>query len=315
MKALSYLIKVSLATWLALIPTIGNCTTEYTHQKDIVYGYKDGMALVMDIFSPKGEINKAGIIVVISGGMRSSPAWSHEAGNRADVQNLLGAGYVVFAAAHSSQPKYTADEIKADIPRAVRYIRHNSKEFGIDPEKIGIMGYSSGGHVSLMTAFASPREYPDSEDPIERESSKVQAVVAYYPSTDLLNFGAVNKTILDHFKSVGFNLDAAFDFHQWDNTLNRLERITDPDSVIELYRRNSPITFASFDDPPLLLIHGNKDQLVPIQQSETLAAKLDEIGVKHKLLVIEGQGHGWKNPVENESEQVLDWFGQYLLNK
>lgn len=78
--------------------------------------------------------------------------------------------------------------------------------------------------VSLMTAFAPPQEDLDSEDPIERESSKIQAVVAYYPSTDLLNFGTDNKTILDHFKSVGYNLDAAFDFHQWDNALNRSER-------------------------------------------------------------------------------------------
>lgn len=315
MKITSYLIKLSLATCIALIPTVGTCTTEYNHQKDIVYGYKDGMALVMDIFSPKRELNKAGIIVIMAGGMTSSPAWSHEVGNRADVQNLLGAGYIVFAAAHSSQPKYTADEIKTDIPRAVRFIRHNAQKLGIDPNKIGVMGYSSGGHISLMTAFAPPQEDLDSADPIERESSKVQAVVAYYPSTDLLNFGTDNKTILDHFKSVGYNLDAAFDFHQWDNALNRFERITDTNSLIEFYRRNSPLTFTSVDDPPLLLIHGNKDQLVPIQQSEKLSARLKEIGVQHELLVMEGQGHGWKIPLDNELEHVLDWFERYLLNK
>jgi acetyl esterase/lipase len=315
MKTKIFLIKVCLATWIALIPAIGNCITEYNHQKDIVYGYKDGMALVMDVFSPKGELNKASIIIIMAGGLSSSPTWSHVVGDRADVQNLLGDGYIVFAAAHSSQPKYTADESKADIPRAVRFIRHNAKEFGIDPNKIGILGYSSGGHVSLMTSFAPPQEDINSEDPIERESSKIQAVVAYYPSTDLVNFGTENKTILEHFKSIGYNLDAAFDFHQWDSTLNRFERVTDPRLLIEFYRRNSPLTFASQDDPPVLLFHGNKDELVPIQQSEILSARLKEIGIQHKLLVMEGQGHGWKNPLENELEQVLDWFGKYLLNK
>lgn len=315
MKTNSYLIKFSLALCLVLGPTIGNCITEYDHLKDIVYGYKDGMALVMDVYSPKGELNKAGVIVIMAGGMTSSPTWSHNVGNRADVQNLLKAGYIVFATAHSSQPKYTADEIRSDIPRAVRFIRYNAKEFGIDPNRIGVMGYSSGGHVSLMTAFSPPPANLESEDPVDRESSKVQAVVAYYPSIDLINFGGDNKTILEYFKSVGYNLDAAFDFHEWDNKLNRFERIVDSETQIEFYRRNSPLTFASQDDPPVLLIHGNKDQLVPIQQSEILAARLKEIGVQHKLIVMEGQGHGWKNPLENELKQVLDWLGQYLLQK
>jgi acetyl esterase/lipase len=315
MKTNSLIKKISIAICIALVPTSGYSIVDYVHKKDIVYGYKDGMALVMDVFSPKGELNKAGIIVIMAGGMTSSPTWSHVVGTRADVQNLLVAGYIVFAAAHSSQPKYTADEIKADIPRAVRFIRHNAQEFGIDPNKIGVMGYSSGGHVSLMTAFSPPQEDKDSADPIDRESSKVQAVVAYYPSSDLLNFGSENKTILEHFKSVGYNLDAAFDFHQWDNNLNRFERVSDSEIQIDFYRRNSPVTFASTDSPPVLMIHGNKDKLVPIQQSEILATKLKELGVKYKLLVMEGQGHGWKNPLENELTQVLDWFGQHLLQK
>lgn len=315
MKANSYLIKFSLTLCLVLVPIIANCIIDYDRLKDIVYGYKDGMALVMDVYSPKGEHNKSGVIVIMAGGMTSNPTWSHNVSNRADVQNLLEAGYTVFAAAHSSQPKYTADEIRSDIPRAVRFIRYNAKEFGIDPDRIGVMGYSSGGHISLMTAFSPPPANPESEDPVDWESSKVQAVVAYYPSTDLVNFGSDNKTILEFFKSVGYNLDAAFDFHEWDNKLNRFERIADSDIQIEFYRRNSPLTFASQDDPPVLLIHGNKDQLVPIQQSEILAARLKEIGVQHKLIVMEGQGHGWKNPIENELQKVLDWFGQYLLQK
>jgi acetyl esterase/lipase len=315
MKLKPYLIKISLATWIALIPAIGSSTTEYDHQKDIVYGYKDGMALVMDVYSPKAELNKAGVIVIMAGGMTSNPIWSHNVGPQTDVQNLLSAGYVVFAAAHSSQPKYTADEIRLDIPRAVRFIRYNSKRFRIEPNKIGIMGYSSGGHVSLMTGLAPPASNQDSEDPVDLESSNVQAVVAYYPSSDLLNFGSDNRTILDYFKSVGYNLDAAFDFHQWDNKLNKFERVVGTEAKNEIYRINSPLTYVSSDDPPVLLIHGDKDQLVPIQQSELIAAKLKEMGVQCKLIVMEGQGHGWKNPLENELKEVLDWFNKHLLAK
>ncbi len=133
-------IKLGIVLSILFIPFLSFSNVEFNHQKDVVYGYKDGMALVMDIYSPKEESNKAGIILVMAGGMTSSPLWSHDAGSRADLQNLLKAGYVVFATAHSSQPKYTADESSTDIPRAVRFIRHNSKRFSIDPDRIGILG-------------------------------------------------------------------------------------------------------------------------------------------------------------------------------
>ena len=315
MKTNSPVFKIGFALCIALIPSFAYCAIEYDHQQDIVYGYKDGMALVMDVYSPKGELNEAGIIAVMAGGMTSSPERSHKAGNRSDVQNLLKAGYVVFATTHSSQPKYTTDEIRWDIPRAVRFIRYNAKRFGINPDRIGIMGHSSGGHVSLMAATSPPPENQDSKDPVERVSSRVQAVVAYYPSSDLLNFGNENISILDHFRSLGYNLDAAFDYHQWNDQLNRFERIVDPEARTEYFRRNSPLNFVSEDDPPILLIHGSKDILVPIQQSEIFAVRLKEAGVPSKLLVMEGQGHGWENPLELEIEEVQNWFGQYLLKE
>lgn len=302
-----------LVLWILLIPSLSFCQIEFDHQEDIVYGYKDGMALVMDIFSPKIETNSAGIILVMSGGLRSSPVWSHSAGNRADVQNLLKAGYVVFATAHSSQPKYTIDESRKDIPRAVKFIRHNAIQFGIDPNRIGIMGYSSGGHVSLITAISPPKSNQKSKDPVEKESSVVQAVVAYYPSSDLLNFGQKNMPILEHFHSVGFNIDAAFDFHEWNEESNRFERVEKPETIKEYYKRNSSIHFVSNDDPPILIIHGDEDKLVPIQQSKIIIDKLKEQRVPCKLLIMKGEGHGWGTPIENEYNEVTQWFSQFLL--
>jgi len=306
-------IKLGLALSILFISSLSLCNVEFNHQKDVVYGYKDGMALVMDIYSPREGSNKAGIILIMSAGMNSSPLWSHDVGTHADVQNLLEAGYVVFATAHSSQPKYTADESSTDIPRAVRFIRYNSKKFDIDPDRIGILGYSSGGHISLMTATAPPPRKPESADPIDKESSIVQAVVAYFPSSDLLNFGQTNTTILEHFNSVGYNLNAAFDFHKWDDKSNRLERIENPETIQEYYKRNSAISFVSKDDPPILIFHGSEDKLVPIQQSEIIIDKLKEYGVPCKLLKIEGKGHGWETPLENEFSEVIKWFNQFLL--
>lgn len=307
-------IKLGLVLWAAFTTFISYSQPEFDHQQDVVYGYRDGMALVMDIYSPIKESNKAGIILVMAGGMTSSPVWSHGAGHRKDVQNLLSAGYTVFAAAHSSQPKYSADESRTDIPRAVRFIRYNSKRFGIQPDRIGILGYSSGGHVSLMTATAPPKEDPAADDPVDGESSKVQAAVAYYPSTDLLNFGQTNTTILEHFHSVGYKLDAAFDFHEWDKASKTFERAADPEIIRDYYRKNSSINFVSSDDPPILLIHGSEDKLVPLQQSEIIIDRLRQEGVPCQLLIMEGKGHGWDSPIENEYLEVRGWFSRYLLS-
>jgi dipeptidyl aminopeptidase/acylaminoacyl peptidase len=269
----------------------------------------------MDVYTPKGDLNGAGMIRVMAGGMSSSPAASHRAAGDSIILGLLDAGYVVFALAHSSQPKYTADEIRWDVSRGIRYIRHHALRFSIDPQRIGIMGSSSGGQISLMAALAPPATNPESKDPVDHESSSVQAVVAYFPGTDLLNFGKENTTILEHFHSQNYRPDAAFDFHEWDEATKRYERVTDPDALHEYYRRNSPVTHVSEEDPPVLLIHGDKDQLVPVQQSYLMAEKLEMAGVPHKLIVMEGQGHGWRTPLENEVNEILTWLDQHLRGR
>ena len=179
--------------------------TDFNHEEDVVYGYKDGMALVMDVYTPRDPRVDAGIIWVTAGGWRSNYDWRHtlmqrSEGSAADnlARCLLDAGYVVFATAHSSQPRYSIDDIRQDMPRAVRFVRHNAARFRIDAERLGIIGFSSGGHVSLLTATAPPPPDPEAADPVDRGSSRVQAVTAFFAPTYLLNYGAEGVSIQDH---------------------------------------------------------------------------------------------------------------------
>ena len=279
---------------------------DVNHERDIVYGYKDGMALVMDCYVPQRDRNRACVILVMSGGLYSSPNWSHQAGQGANVMSLLEAGYVVCAVAHGSQPKYTIDEILPDISRAVRFVRHSAVRFGIEPQRIGAMGYSSGGFLSLYAATAPVAENPLAEDPVDRESSRLQAVVAYFPGTDLLNFGSENESAIQRFPS-------QLDFHAWDDNTKRLERISDPEKQRQICRTCSPITHVSPVTPPVLIFHGDQDELVPLQQSERFVARLRDAGVTHKLIVVQGEKHGWPAPVDGEMEELLGWFNQHLL--
>jgi acetyl esterase/lipase len=198
------------------------------------------------------------------------------------------------------------------INRSVRFIRFHAKDYGVDADHLGIFGGSAGGHLSLMQGVAPMPPEEKSGDPVDHASSKVQAVVAFFPPTDFLNYGAPG---VKAFGTGSLSIVAgAFDFKQLDMDTRRLERIMDPVKKEALAKQFSPIYSVTPDDPPTLIIHGDKDTLVPIQQAEIFLKKMDEAKVPNKLIVKPGAGHGWAN-VENDMPAALDWFDQYLLDK
>jgi acetyl esterase/lipase len=252
------------------------------------------------------------VVVIASGALISSPTnlrgtnWQER---RPALAALLGRGYVLFVAKHGSQPKYTLPEIDQDMPRAVRFIRHHASRFGIDPNRIGVTGGSSGGQLALHLATAAPGPNPMADDEVDRESSRVQAVVAYFPATDLVNCGAPGTLIEEH-----LNLGAPFDFKKWDAERRVFAKIDDPKERRAIFVDCSPITHVSPDDPPTLLLHGDKDEAVPIQQSKVFLKRMEEVGAECKLIEAPGKGHGWSPPVENELAEVVGWFDRWLLH-
>ena len=289
----------------------------YVYQKDIVYGYKHGMGLIMDVFTPaNGEKrNGAGVLWVVSSGMHSDPDHVRREELPMRIRELLSRGYVVFAAMHGSQPKYTVPEIQQDMPRAVRYIRHHAERFGIDGNRIGVMGFSSGGQLALHLATSAPGARSGGRDPVDRESSRVQAAVAYFPGTDMVNFGAKDRTIVEHFRNIGEGGGSPFDFQKWDDERQVFVRIDEPEERRAIFTDCSPVSHVSDDDPPTLLFHGDRDELVPIQQSKVFLERMKKVGAECKLVVAPGKGHGWGKPLKNELAQLTGWFDQHLLRE
>ena len=159
---------------------------EAPHQltADVVYGMRDDKPLLLDVFSPP-EQNGAGVILMVSGGWKSGSG---------SVRPFLFApflrrGYTVFAVRHISQPECLIGGIVTDMQRSVRFIRHHAKDYGIDGNRLGVIGGSSGGHLSLMLGTCGGAGDPNAADEIDRESSAVQCVACFYPPTDLLNLG------------------------------------------------------------------------------------------------------------------------------
>src|SRR5262245_9334465 len=288
----------------------------FTRQADVIYGRKYGTALTLDVFTPKQKANGAAAILVVSGGWSSAhefPPHSAFAGE------LLKRGYTVFAVYHGSQPQYTIPEIMRDVHRAVRFIRHHARDYKFDPSRFGIYGASSGGHLALMQALAGDTGDASARDPVEKESSRVQAVACFFPPTDFLNYGKPGQVALGRGALAG--LKAAFAFRELDTQTKTFIAVKDEEQILKIGREISPVYHVRRDAPPALLFHGDADKLVPMQQSELLVRKLKETGVQAKLVVksgtghayglVMGLGHGWPN-LPKDLALIADWFDKHL---
>jgi acetyl esterase/lipase len=284
-------------------------STDGYRQKELIYGRKDGLAMTLVMISPKTTNGKA-ILSLISGGWYSQYDWITN--NIANSEMFLQRGYTVFLVMHSGRPMYTIVDGIADVKRAVRFIRFHASEYKIDPRHIGITGTSSGGQLSLAVATDDDRPDAGSDDPVDRISSRVQAVACFSPPSDFLHWGnmdvdPMNKLVLDE-----ADVYAAFDFKEWDPVHKHFTVITDRQKLLKITRQVSPFYQISPDDPPILIAHGTADLVVPFSQSERFIAKLRQNNVPCNLLVKQGGGHGGWKDVDMYEKDFADWFDKYL---
>ena len=200
----------------------------------------------------------------------------------------------VFAVHHGSSPKFNIPEAVGDVRRATRFIKMKSEELGVDPDRLGVWGGSAGGHLSLVLGTTSDEGDPDAAEEVLRWSSRLAAVVALYPPIDLrgLNRRAMDPDA-DPPADPRFKPALTFD--------------------TELAASASPILHVSSDDPPTLLIHGDKDGLVPVTTSKTIHAAFVEKNVTTDIIIIEGADHGFRGADRTRSlEAAADWFARHL---
>jgi acetyl esterase/lipase len=278
----------------------------YTRVEDVIYGRKYGTNLTLDMFVPR-QLNGAAVVYACSGAWFSTRDFIDL--NLFD--EYLKRGYMVFTVVHDSQPKFTIPEIIDDMHRAVRFIRSRAPQYHIDPNRIGIAGASAGGHLSLMSGTVGTMGDPMAADPVERESSRVQAAACFFPPTDFLNYGKPGEVDLGTGNLKPFR--APFDFHELDKTTNAFVPINVEKRILAIGNCISPIFHVSEESPPTLIVDGERDVLVPIQQAESMIVKLKEAGVPCEL-VRRQEGHGWAG-FGKETPILADWFDKYLLLK
>ena len=254
-------------------------------EHNVIYGMYSGLALLMDVHHP-AEPNGYGIIVIWGSGWHAPTTYGSRQ-LKGDVPPiLLDAGYTVFTINHRAAPRFRYPAAVEDVQRAVRFVRYNAERYGIDPDQLGGWGASSGAHLISMLATMDGAGDPDDPDLVNRESAKLQAVVARAGAFDLGVFDG------------GQGVSAVASF---------MGAPIEPQNPA--YRKASPITYVTPDDPPMLLIHGDADPVVPFEQAELMLAALEEHGVEARLIRIPGGGHG-----ANDFPETVRWLNRNFLS-
>ena len=260
----------------------------------IAYGKRGDQVLGLDVIKP-AKPNGLGVLVLVSGGWKSGKPGTF---GEWLVAPVLRRGYTVIPIYHLSQPEASVMEIIEDMHRAVRFVRHHAKEYGVDPQRLGVTGGSAGGHLSLMLATRGGPGPADAPDPVDRESSAVQAVAIFFPVTDLLNLGKSTENPGDGGPPKSF------------------VRAFGPESTNMaawkvIGRESSPIYYVSTNIPPILIHHGDADTLTPLEQSEWFEEKTRVVGRPARLVVHRGGKHGWLTMMF-DIRKFADWFDQNL---
>ena len=257
---------------------------DVTIKSDVVYGHKDGLALIYDVIKPDNA-NDAAIVFMMSGGWVSR--WTPAELVLQRFEDMLDAGFTVIPVYHGSAPRYHVPDAYSDVSRAIRHIKLRAQQHGIDPDKIGVTGGSAGGHLSLMVGLDADAGDPNSDDEVMRQDNSVAAVVAYFPPVDLRQLAGPGSWS-ERFPALNF----------------------DPEKAESI----SPILHADPDDPPTLLIHGDADGLVGIENSVMMQEEFQNKNVESQFITIPGGGHGFQGEDAQLADSArLEWFKKHLL--
>jgi acetyl esterase/lipase len=232
-----------------------------------------GVELKLDVYQPVSLNGPSPVVVYVHGGGWTSGSKDDQIGEI--FANALGQrGYLTVAINYRLAPQYQFPAQIHDAKCAVRYLRAHANTYHLDPQRIAMLGASAGGHLAALvgtsdeTAGFDVGEYTD-------QSSRVQAVVDLFGPSDLVSL------MEETYRGYGERVFGV-------NTM-------DPEKIAPY----SPVTYITTDDPPFLIMHGEKDDLVPIEQSEILYDRLNAAGIPAQFVRVKNAGHAFR-PVGGE---------------
>lgn len=233
-----------------------------------------------------------GIVIIHGGGW-----WTGDKA-RSREQNigttLAANGYVCISINYilATKEKPSWPENLYDCKRAVQFLRKNAENLNVDPNNIGVIGGSAGGHLAAMVALTRPQDNLEPPGPYAGISSAVQAAIPMYGIHNLMTFEDTKDAVTLHLGAT-------------------------KEQKPELWLLASPVNHIDANDPPFLILHGTADKTVPVSQSVELHNKLKQSGVPSRLVIVEGAPHTFDlQPIQKDLRPiVLDFFNAHLKHK
>lgn len=272
-----------------------------TLSEGVLYARSDTAELKLNIAVPADTASVYPLLIFIHGG-----GW--QTGHR-DAYNsqILDAAENGFAAAtishrytrtpdESGDPLYRWPLPLQDVQAAIRFLRSHAASFHIDPDQFGILGASSGAHLAMMAAF--------SEGLIDRTTAPL------VPGDK----GALTPTDVKAVANISGPVDlvSAYDAPVVTPFLDDL-MAGDPETLPELYQEASPVHHLSQDDPPLLSVHGELDDVVPLEQAYMIDREIKKLGLVHELVIFDDQGHIFEGQAASDSwKKIYEFFHRNL---
>lgn len=269
---------------------------QFIVMSDVQYCTGRGRPLLMDVFIPnhRSQPPTPAVLWIHGGGWEQGDKNGHSG-----AAFLANEGFVTASLSYRLSGDSPFPAAIEDCKCAVRFLRANASRYGIDPDRIGVAGSSAGGHLAELVATADPSAGLEGDGGWRNVSSKVQAAASYFGVSDL---------------TVPFPNDTV-------PVIVKFLRGTEREKP-ELYRRASPIFYVSKNDPPLLLVHGEKDDVVPFDQSARMAETYRRVGLLVEFIAVKNAGHDFQHigeapispSVENIHQKTVEFFKRYLVS-
>ena len=259
---------------------------------DVAYD-DDHPSQCVDVYLAKSDKPTPAMIYIHGGGWRggskkSVPAW---------LMSFVAEGKLsVVAVEYRFTDVATHPAQVNDCLRAIQFVRHHAADWNIDPKRIGVTGGSAGGHLSLWVGLHDDAADPDSSDPVKRRSSRVACAVSFAGPTDWSLLSEIDHKHPAYRQLLGYEPGTPADEMEAEAKINV-----------------SPITFATMDDPPVMQVHGDKDDIVPLKHASNMNERLKRVGVITELVIVEGGNHGVAGAGPQATERAMTFVREQLV--
>ncbi len=272
---------------------------EFNHTPNLVYKTVGDQKLQLDLLTPKGLQSEAAplLLYIHGGGWGGGDRYRCARPDISGVFKRCAAAGILCATLEYrlNSSKATAFDSATDCKDALRFLVKHAKTHRIDPERIGAIGGSAGGHLSLVTALGHPQDYPGDPTLMGYDPKSLRCEVAYYPATDFTDVKLAERFIGPQRATLMFGGPA--------------------DQKADIIRLLSPVQLIKKDSTPVYCFHGDEDTVLSVENSRRLFAKGRQIGADIRYTEVQDGNHGFSSNGSPSLDEIITKASDFIITQ